>query len=779
MNKGLFLPFSSVFLYVLSLRRLSGVCGLCFFLPPAFAQTAQVFERFHAPVEVEGKTLTLPFAGGLNAPQFSPADLNQDGIQDLVVFDRGGDILLTFLNDGTPNQSVYHFAPEYACHFPVLRDYMLMRDFNRDGAADIFCASLAPLSQEIQVFQGYFEGKALKFKPFTFTYPSSCTICNPYQIFFPDNDQPGFWNNLAVSRADIPAIDDIDGDGDLDILTFAASVGGHIWFLKNTSVESGFGLDSLRFRLADECWGRFYESGFVACKNDLSPDPNACPFQFARGPQNGDLDARHPGSTIMTYDQEGDGDKEIVLGDISFSCFNMMINGGTPEKAYMIQQDTLFPSNDVSVNILSFPAPFYLDVNNDGKKDMIATVNAGSVGEDRKGVWFYENRGSNINHRFELETRTFLVGDMIDIGSISHPAFADVDADGLTDLIVGNYGYFNASGGTNASLYLFKNIGTPTEPSFQLTDRNWLNFAQYAPNDYDFAPAFGDIDSDGDTDMLVGSNLGGLFCYINQAGAGNPLRLERDFNLMWLTMDVGQTSVPFITDLDKDGLQDVIIGERLGNVNFYKNTGIVGQPKFTPAPTIDRLGAVDARLPGESLGHSTPALIETPDGTLLVMGTASGQMEAYSDIKATAQPFPVVSERWANNDEGARTHPAFADLNGDGLLEMAVGNYRGGLSLFKTRLKDCLTSSSVLPSPAVSNLKVSPNPATRWVRATLPASQTADWCMVNTMGQTVLAGHTAAGSGLLHCDVSTLPPGVYYLEVQQEGKRLMAKVAVR
>jgi len=727
-----------------------------------------VFPRFNAPVKTDGRVLAFPFVGGLNAPQFSAADLNQDGILDLVVFDRVGDVFLTFLNEGKPDQSCYVFAPEFACNFPALRDFALLRDFNKDGAADIFCASLAPGSQEMQVFQGYFENKTLKFKPFKFGYPASCIVCNPDHIFFPDNDQPGFWNNLPISKADLPDIDDIDGDGDLDILTFAASVGGHVWYLKNTSVESGFGTDSLRFRLADDCWGRFYESGFVACKNELSTNIGLCSNRFT-GVAVDDRDALHPGSTVMTYDQDGDGDKEIVLGDISFGCLNMITNGGNANTAWMTQQDTLFPSNDVAANIINFPAPFYFDANNDGKKDLLVALNAKSIGEDRKGVWFYPNQGSNTNHRFELETRSFLSGDMIDVGSIAHPAFADVNADGLTDLVLGNYGYYNFSGSTNASLYLYLNTGTPTKPSFELADRNWSDFAQFAPNDYDFAPTFGDIDSDGDVDMLVGSNFGAVFCYLNTAGAGQPMNLERSFDLMWLQMDVGQSSTPFIRDMDGDGLQDVLIGEKLGNVNYFKNTGIVGQPKFATTPTIDKLGAVDARLPSETLGYSAPAIIQTPEGLLLVVGAEGGHLEAYNGITLSNQPFPQVAPFWGNVDEGNRSHPVFSDLDSDGLLEMAVGNYRGGIALFKTQLKDCSTTTVIADPAADAALQISPNPARAWIHVQLPAQLPAAWRINNMLGQTVATG--TSDSGVIYCAVSEWASGMYWVEAIQEGKK--------
>ena len=119
------------------------IAFLCFFQTGLLAQ-APMFQRLSFPVSQDGKTLRYPFAGGLNAAQLSAADLNQDGIQDLVIFDRAGDVLLTFLNGGKTGEIDYTYAPDYACYFPLLRDYVLLRDFNGDGAADIFTASDFP-----------------------------------------------------------------------------------------------------------------------------------------------------------------------------------------------------------------------------------------------------------------------------------------------------------------------------------------------------------------------------------------------------------------------------------------------------------------------------------------------------------------------------------------------------------------------------------------------------------------------------------------------------------
>lgn len=736
-----------------------------------------MFQRLSFPVSQDGKSLRFPFAGGLNAAQLSGADLNQDGIQDLVIFDRAGDVLLTFLNGGKTGEIDYTYAPDYACYFPLLRDYVLLRDFNGDGAADIFTASDFPGSQEIEVFQGYYDGKILKFKQFNFYYPT-CPACNPLHIYYPSTVQ-GFWNNLPVAKTDYPAVDDIDGDGDLDILTFAATVGGNVWWLRNTSVESGWGRDSLKFVLQDRCWGLFYESGQVRCKNSLSMDGVTCADSLTVVEDRGGEPKRHPGSTVMTYDQEGNGTKEPVLGDISFNCLNMMTNGGTPEQALMVAQDTAFPIYDVSVDLPVFPASFYLDLNNDGRKDLAVAPNVKTLSEDINCLWWFKNTAAAPNHQFALESKSLFVNDMIDVGFGSRPAVADVNGDGLLDIVVGNYGTYANSKGTYASLHLYLNVGTAEAPQFSLADRNWLNMAEFAPdNDYDFAPTFGDIDGDADLDLVVGSNLGWLYCYRNAGGLGNPMVMERDFDPMWTEIEIGISSTPVIFDLNGDGLNDIISGGRKGNLSYLKNIGpSVTEPKFAPAPTSKTLGSVTTVQIGNSFGWSAPALMTTTTGTMLVAGTNNGNLMVFNGLSAApAAVFPKVDNALGNVMEGNRTHPVFADLDSDGLLELLVGNQRGGLSLFRTELKDC-TVSTKTATPRPTQLTLSPNPARSWVRAELPNTTAARWRVLDALGREMASGES--NNGILNISVEGWPQGVYVVEAIAEGQRAVGKVVVR
>src|ERR1017187_994148 len=83
------------------------------------------------PVQRDGVWLRDPWVGGMNAPQFSACDLNQDGTKDLFVFDRDGFQVLTYLSNGNCTDSMFEYAPQYESLFPGgLGQYALIRDYN-------------------------------------------------------------------------------------------------------------------------------------------------------------------------------------------------------------------------------------------------------------------------------------------------------------------------------------------------------------------------------------------------------------------------------------------------------------------------------------------------------------------------------------------------------------------------------------------------------------------------------------------------------------------------
>ncbi len=716
-----------------------------------FTINAQSFERLYPEFIHNGTTLKEATVGGLSSPQFSEVDLNNDGIQDLYIYDKIGGLSLTYLNGGTPNQVDYRYAPEYEVNFPNLIEWVLLRDYNGDGIQDIFAYSSTPGIPGVEVYTGYYnENNRISFRQ------------NNLQggqfniIYYPGSSGN---NNLYVSSVDYPAIDDIDGDGDLDIVTFNVA-GGIVELYDNQSIEKGFGKDSLDFIVADRCWGKFFESG-ITKEVDLSTNPEECALNFrASEPRNG----LHAGSTLLTLDMDDDGDKEIILGDISFTNLNLLVNGGTAKAAFMTSQDIAFPSNNVPTDIPLFPAAFYLDVNNDGIKDLLTAPNLGNdIGETYEVAWFYENTGTNENPVFELRQKDLFTEDMIDYGTGAQPVFVDYNQDGLQDLVVGNKSFFVPGGNRNARVYLYENIGTPTSPKYELKNDDLFGLNVFSQNSWRFTPTFGDLDGDGDLDALIGEAFGNLFYAENRAGEGQPFQFNTA-TFGYQNIDVGQSSRPQIIDMNRDGLADLVIGERNGNLNYFENIGTTNNPIFLEDPTNNFFGKVDTREINQVTGYSVPTVLEMEGNYQLYVGNEIGKILVYDNLDGNLNgTFTQTNTNFGNIKVGGEIHPTFADIDKDGFLEMAIGNFRGGLTFFKTDLRQQLTNTQNLAD--YQYFAISPNPVDQVLRVQLDiAVKPRQIRVYNTLGQLIVNQYFTK-----ELAISNLTSGVYVLEVLTDG----------
>lgn len=111
---------------------------------------AQSLERLDIPFLYGGKNIQYATTGGVNNVQFSQGDLNFDGTPDLILFDRNGDVFMPFLYNTKIGR--YDFTPSIVKNFPRVRDWVIMKDFNKDGIIDIFQVHSIHKGQQVLKF---------------------------------------------------------------------------------------------------------------------------------------------------------------------------------------------------------------------------------------------------------------------------------------------------------------------------------------------------------------------------------------------------------------------------------------------------------------------------------------------------------------------------------------------------------------------------------------------------------------------------------------------------
>lgn len=366
----------------------------------------------------------------------------------------------------------------------------------------------------------------------------------------------------------------------------------------------------------------------------------------------------------------------------------------------------------------------------------------------------------------------------------SAPTFADLDNDGDKDMIIaeGGYGYYSAN-----ILRYFKNTGTSTAPVFvEQTGTTNNPFELISLNGESYTvPTFGDIDGDGDFDLLTGQDYDSFQFYRNTGTNTAPafvFETGTTFpSINTVSGNYYDELAPSFVDIDGDGDLDVMIGnEDLPNMVMLQNTGTATAPVYTfigatntnnPFASVNPVSMANYRMePGFSdldKDGDIDAWINLPGGVKYFQNTGTTTAGNYVEVTGTNNPFSTfVSDGYA--------YAAFVDIDGDLDNDYFVGS---GSTIEYYKNMDPTSGTVAVEENNISNLvSVFPNPAQNSVSVNIgSANQLSPEVLIMDVRGVEVMKYKASGNAFT-IDISTLAAGVYTMHITASDQIAIKKL---
>ena len=447
-------------------------------------------------------------------------------------------------------------------------------------------------------------------------------------------------------------------------------------------------LPSVRAQLVNYQW----QSVFYA-KIDDSKEPMLAFFRGARF------------SKMALADLDNDGDADMLIGDET-GLISFFDNRGTAKAPRFVlvsqnvnakyEEETEDEFGEAvsivrfgNIDVGSYSAPLLTDYDADGDYDLF-------VGNGEGKLFFFRNIGNTSAFRFSLETKDYLGRDL---GTRLVPALIDANMDREPDLLIGN-GEGEIHLGVNSGNLNLSNRFSPIRRIARIE------------NGFNASPAVVDWDRDGDMDIVAGQRSGYLVYFENNGSVSRP---EWDpTNDYFQGIDAGGESAPFFIDLNGDRLPDALIGNINNYIPYYENRTFLDERTFWSIDdNVTRVWrmAIGGKRPMISSadfngdGHGD-FLIGRDSGKLLLYANLGFEEDVLNLRLVTDDLFPEAKARNAS--------PDFGDLNGDGLVDIVVGNSKGNVGYFRntgTREQPSWT----LDSPTLGDIFVKGNGSPRLI----------------------------------------------------------------
>ena len=583
--------------------------------PQADSQPAfpPAYERDVHPFEVvgtSGESLDLPFLGGLNVPRPQFVDIDGDGDDDLFLQELTGQVAF-FEHIRSGNESRFIWRTDKFEDLDI-GEWSRFYDMDGDGDFDL-------LAEERFSYVRYYRNEGTASKPLFKMLTDSLLDVHGEPLF--------------ADRQNIPNLTDIDCDGLIDL--FIGRVEGTVMRYEAVAeVKDGLPV----FQLLTD---RFEDIEII-------------------GQIGGSL---HGANTLAFIDYDSDGDQDLFWGDFFEPSLLLIENTGSCASPNLRSDPTPFPLQ-APLSTSGYNAPAFSDLNGDGHVDLFVGVLGGAFNPNLTSAdnFYYFSR-SDAN-TYSLETTRFL--NNMDVGRESIPAFVDLDSDGDLDLILSNK--IEQDNFDQGASYYFENKGNSRSPVFHFVEK--MNFEPA----YHYAPAFADLDGDGDKDAFIGTWNQGIAFYRNAGTPDNPDLVAE--NTSYLKLTRGSNSTPALVDIDNDMDLDLFVGEGSGTINFYRNEGSVTEPNFVLVS--DKYLDIDVGR------RSVPTFADLDnDGDYdMIIGREAPGLDYYENSGTATDPTFVLNPSFSLIVP-ALSAPAFVDIDSDGDLDFFSGGDGGGLVFYR------------------------------------------------------------------------------------------------
>jgi len=194
-----------------------------------------------------------------------------------------------------------------------------------------------------------------------------------------------------------------------------------------------------------------------------------------------------------------------------------------------------------------------------------------------------------------------------------------------------------------------------------------------------------DWDDDGRLDIIVGDRLGNVSFFKRLSSGDIFLVAEPDVNVEGKPIYVGNNSSPSVVDWNNDGLPDLVVGRLEGiptGLYLFLNEGVMGAPLFNHTDTVFCSGEPIIEYVTYPDFHDMNS-----DGLDdLILGTSSGTLQCFLNTGTPDLPIFLEYEDLRADGEiidfNSYIRPSICDWNEDGITDVLAAGYDGSIQLY-------------------------------------------------------------------------------------------------